>query len=168
MNSSTTLNKKYFSSKQEKAVADALGWKVVKGSGSRLTAVGDVRSDEWLCECKTHVTPDHTISFNAKVWTKLKEEASAKFKNCVLVVDDGSQNLSRTWCMFSGNMFDTTGCDLAVLHESKHMPNINFKHDALLRVAPSGNNMLYECRYESTHVYIAPFDTFKALISGDV
>lgn len=91
---------KYYSSKQEKMIADHLGWSVVTGSGSRSTHPGDVESDEWLGECKTHKGPGHKIKFDHSVWKKIVDEAASKYKFPVLFVDDGSQTMRNTWCMF--------------------------------------------------------------------
>lgn len=167
MSSLTTLNKKQFSNKQEKNVADALGWSVVSGSGARLTEVGDVRSDEWLCECKTHTTPNHAISFNLNVWAKLRNEAAAKFKYPVLIVDDGSQSLDRTWCMFRLNVFDLVKDDIAVVSlPMQRAININFKYDELLTQVGT-KRRIYTCLYDSVFVGIASFDTFRSLVTGE-
>ena len=95
------LTKKQASDKQEKAIAKYLGWKQVKGSGARPTFTGDVESSTWLGECKTHVTPNHKIHFEVKVWKKICEEATAKFRSPVYFSDDGSQKLEKTFVMFS-------------------------------------------------------------------
>lgn len=98
---SSHTNKKIFSSKQENLVASTLGWSVVPGSGARSLHPGDIQSDEWIGECKTHETPGHRIVFNYTVWKKISDEAASRFKFPVLFVDDGSQRLSDTWCMFN-------------------------------------------------------------------
>ena len=94
------MNKKEFSSKQEHAIADALGWKVVSGSGARIFHLGDVTSDLWLGECKTHTSSGNPITFNRGVWDKIRVEAMSVGKYPVLFVDDGSQKLDHTWCLF--------------------------------------------------------------------
>ena len=167
MSSLTTQNKKQFSSKQERTVADALGWSVVGGSGARLTEVGDVRSDEWLCECKTHTSPNHAIAFNLSVWAKLRNEAAAKFKYPVLIVDDGSQLLSRTWCMFRLNVFDLVKDTVAVVGlPINRTININFKYDEL-PVEVGTKRRIYTCLYDNVFVGITSFDTFKSLVTGE-
>lgn len=93
-------SKKYYSSKQETTIANLLDWKVVSGSGSRDLHPGDVESEEWLGECKTHETTGNNIVFYSSVWKKISDEASFKYKFPVLFVDDGSQRASDTWCMF--------------------------------------------------------------------
>ncbi len=91
---------KYYSTLQENRVAKYLNYGVVSGSGSRACNPGDLVGVHCLCECKTHKTPGHRILFNWQVWIKLKHEAEARFKFPVLIVDDGSQRLDKTWCLF--------------------------------------------------------------------
>ena len=83
----------------EKMIANYLGWKQVSGSGSRPMHPGDVISEEWLGECKTHITSGQKIIFYFDVWDKLAEEAVSQFKNPVLFVDDGSQTIDKTFAM---------------------------------------------------------------------
>ena len=60
-----SLNK-ICSAKQEKTVADFMGWKVVSGSGSQQFAPGDINSYRFLLECKTHTDVQDTIVFYKK------------------------------------------------------------------------------------------------------
>lgn len=91
---------KHYSSIQENKIAESLGWKVVTGSGSRDCHPGDVESDSWLGECKTHVKRTDKITFNLNVWKKIRDEGASKFKVPVLFVDNGTQLLEYTWCLF--------------------------------------------------------------------
>ena len=100
----TTTNMKKFSSIQEHRVADYLNWSVVSGSGARQFDKGDVVSDQFLGECKTHVEKYQKIIFYYSHWKKIVEEASSKFKSPVLIVDDGSQSPKNTWCMFNASI----------------------------------------------------------------
>ena len=110
----TQSSNKFYSSKQENRLASILGWKVVKGSGSRNFHPGDVISDEWIGECKTHKTPGQKISFYQSVWNKIVDEAAASHKFPVLFVDDGSQDPRNTWCLFTA-------------HPAKHFLFINYE-----------------------------------------
>lgn len=92
---------KYFSNKQENMIARLLNWTVVKGSGARSLHPGDIQSDVWLGECKTHETPGHKIIFNQRVWKKIVDEAVSKYRFPALFVDDGSQTIMHTWVMYS-------------------------------------------------------------------
>ena len=90
---------KLYSDRQEITVANYLGWEQVTGSGARPTFVGDIVSESWLGECKTHISPGHKIIFRFDVWDKLDKEASSRFKDPVLIVDDGSQKVENTYVM---------------------------------------------------------------------
>lgn len=91
---------KYYSRIQEDRVARYLNWGVVSGSGARPGQPGDLIGAHFLGECKTHTEPGHKIVFNQEVWKKLQNEAQAKFSFPVLIVDDGSQRVDKTWCLF--------------------------------------------------------------------
>lgn len=127
----STMNSKQFSSLQENRIADYLNWSVVKGSGARPTAPGDIISSEWLGECKTHEVSGKPIYFNLNVWTKICAEAQSKFRRPALFTDDGSQSLSTTWCMFN--------VDLGMPSNVKYMPiksnrsSISFEHTRQLQ-----------------------------------
>lgn len=122
---------KDYSSKQESTIARYLGWSVVSGSGSRDCHPGDIQSESWLGECKTHVNPNTKICFIEDVWRKISDEAASKFKYPVLFVDDGSQSVERTWCMYkvssvhSSELFERP-------FPFKYIKNISFYHSALL------------------------------------
>lgn len=94
-------NNKIYSDKQEKLVAKHTNGRQISGSGARPFAPGDVESDEWLFECKTHTTPGHKISFKEDVWKKIQEEAMMRHKYPAYVVDDGSQLASNQKVLFS-------------------------------------------------------------------
>ena len=94
------MTKKEASDAQEKMIAKLLGWRQVTGSGSRNNFPGDVSGDEWLGECKTHVTT-HKVVFKESVWDKIREEATARFKYPVYFSDNGWQRPQYTWVVFS-------------------------------------------------------------------
>jgi hypothetical protein len=93
------MSTKDFSSIQENKVADYLGFCVVSGSGARDCHPGDIIGKEWLGECKTHISKVSRISFKLDVWKKICDEAIAKHRYPVLIVDEGSQELANTWVM---------------------------------------------------------------------
>lgn len=94
-------NNKIYSDKQESLVAKVVNGRKVSGSGSRPFAPGDVESDEWLIECKTHISPGKKISFKLDVWEKIRNEAATRHKYPAYVVDDGSQLLINQRVLFS-------------------------------------------------------------------
>lgn len=109
------MSTKDYSIKQESSIASSLGWKVVSGSGSRSFHPGDVKSDKWLGECKTHIKPGHKIRFDIHEWGKIEDEAQSQRKNPVLFVDDGSQDLNKTWCFVSPSFLQDIELDECVV-----------------------------------------------------
>ena len=68
---------RYFSSKQETAVANAFGGKRQPNSGATMFAKGDVTTEDFLIECKTKTSPSESISIK-KEWIE-KNEKEALF-----------------------------------------------------------------------------------------
>lgn len=66
---------RYYSKRQEDAVAKAVGGQRVKNSGATAWAKGDVNSDQWLLECKTKMTDSKSISIQKEWITKNNAEA---------------------------------------------------------------------------------------------
>ena len=163
------MSTKDFSSVQEKNIADSLGWDVVSGSGSRHLSPGDVISDKWLGECKTHVTPGQMIAFLESVWEKLQEEADSRFKFPVLFVDDGSQDLEKTWCMMRfAPMSDYMELDPPSSVRSFDS-SVSFKHDIVYRIHKSNYSkynspILYRLEVSGKPVYITHFFDFRELL----
>lgn len=79
---------RFYSNKQEKAVAKAVQGKQVANSGARPFAKGDVRTDEWLIECKTKTAPCGAMTVKREWFDKNKEEAFAMGKLYSAVVID--------------------------------------------------------------------------------
>lgn len=163
---------KFYSEKQEKAVADALGWSAIGGSGAAPCAPGDVKSDEWLCECKTHAS-EHRIFFDKDVWVKIKEEAYSTRRKPVLIVDDGSQDLKHTWCLCNKNSINLTSL-LTIDLPYAVRKNISFddsKAKEFLKV--SGKPYIGECfidiifslNWADSEILVMPFSSFKELHS---
>ena len=149
-----TLTKKEASSKQEHNIADALGWKVTSGSGARAFYLGDVSSDAWLGECKTHLgaTP---VLFYWSVWDKIVDEAASQFKRPVLFVDNGTQDLNTTWCM-TNTILDYEG-DVYTIPEKcirERSVQINSTVD---------RHFVYQ--YPNKEIYFIPFNIFKEMIA---
>lgn len=64
---------RYKSRRQEQSVAKQVDGKTVIASGSLWFADSDVRSDDYLIECKT--TSRDSFSVTAKIWEKIEKEA---------------------------------------------------------------------------------------------
>lgn len=72
---------RFYSSRQEKAVAKKVGGKQVANSGATAFSKGDVRTDEWLIECKTATTEKSSFSIKRDWLSKNREEAFAMGKS---------------------------------------------------------------------------------------
>lgn len=84
---------RYFSSKQEKRVANRVGGKQVSNSGATSFNKGDVITDDWLIECKTCTTPKSSMSVKKEWLEKNKEEAFAMRRNySAVAIDFGSSD----------------------------------------------------------------------------
>lgn len=66
---------RYYSKKQEDAIAKKLGGARVKNSGATAWAKGDVNLDKWLLEAKTKMTPSASISIQKEWLEKLAHES---------------------------------------------------------------------------------------------
>ena len=168
MNDST----KEFSSKQEKLISNELGWETVVASGARPGAPGDIISEEWLGECKTHTAPGNKIFFDALVWDKIQQEAMMRHRKPVLFVDDGSQSLDNTWVLCNEASIlqvNTASVDFPFAVRK----NVSFdseKGKVKLKefFSKSGggivfDNMIYSLTWGTSQVVIMEFSTFKEL-----
>lgn len=79
---------RYFSNIQEKHVAKAVNGSVVANSGATKFSKGDVRSNEWLFECKTKTKESQSLTIHKDWFTKNAEEAFAMGKRYNAVVFD--------------------------------------------------------------------------------
>lgn len=66
---------RYYSKKQEDAIAKKLGGARVKNSGATAWAKGDVNLDKWLLEAKTKMTSSVSISIQKEWLEKNNKEA---------------------------------------------------------------------------------------------
>lgn len=156
---------KYFSDKQEKLVANTLGWKQVSGSGARPFHYGDVISDEWLAECKTHTEPNQPIFFSKEVWEKIQAEAVIHQRKPVLIVDNGSQTYENTWCLIHNHNVDWS---VYSLYDTKIIDtsNLTFKNEELQNLYSSLDyHYLYKFKWNNKLVVIVPFGRFKDMVT---
>lgn len=79
---------RFYSSRQEKAVAKAVGGKQVSNSGATNFNKGDVTTQDVLLECKTCTKPQSSFSVKKEWITKNREEAFAMGKSYSAVVID--------------------------------------------------------------------------------
>lgn len=71
---------RYYSDKQEKRVASAVNGQQTSNSGATHFSKGDVRTSNFLIECKTKVNDSNSITMKREWFEKLKEEAFAMGK----------------------------------------------------------------------------------------
>lgn len=86
---------RYFSNKQEKSVAKTVGGKQTSNSGATLFSKGDVRTNQFLIECKTCMKEKQSFTLQKEWFKKNEEEAFAMGKPYnALVFDfgDGEQH----------------------------------------------------------------------------
>lgn len=79
---------RFFSSRQEKKVAKAVGGKVVPNSGAIRFGAGDVQTKSILLECKTVTKPQKTFTVKREWIEKNQEEAFAMGKSYSAVAID--------------------------------------------------------------------------------
>lgn len=86
---------RWYSNRQEKAVAKAVNGKKVANSGATAFNKGDVQSDGWLFECKTITEERKSFTIKRDWLTKNKEEAFAMGKEHSALVFDFGDNGER-------------------------------------------------------------------------
>lgn len=162
---------KYYSNKQEKMVAKALGGYPVGGSGAMPAVPGDVKTYDWLVECKTHVDSGQKITFNFDVWTKIEKEAMAVHRKPVLIVDDGSQNERFTWCLCRSNNLNLSAF-VTVPFPVAIRKNIICQHEKMRDALKEGTKQyaglfyeggVFEVDWNGTNVIVLPLVVFKEI-----
>ena len=173
MEKKSYLNTKIFSSLQENRIASELGWETVSGSGARPFAPGDIISENWLGECKTHMNDAKSIYFNHDVWLKIRSEATYQHRKPIVFTDDGSQSLSNTWCVCLSSSIE--GNNLYIIPSTLYVKkNISFDHlkqmadfKGVKRCALDTfkhSIFVYSLTWIDDPVYLMPFDSFKQVI----
>lgn len=141
-------------------IADYLGWECVVASGARACHPGDITCDNWLGECKTHITSGNRIKFMYKEWCKICEEATSKFKFPVLFVDDGSQKEFNTWCMVDAKTapFETVPDKFRTVSRSSL-----FLTDSLKESCDATPTRILRFNFNGNDVYVLRLSTFREL-----
>lgn len=86
---------RYYSDRQEKKIAKAVGGKQTPNSGSTAYVKGDILNDQFLFEAKTHMEPMNKFTIKKEWIDKNREEAfQMGKKHSALVLDfgDGEQH----------------------------------------------------------------------------
>ena len=85
---------RFYSDKQEKKVARAIGGRQTPNSGSTPYIKGDVFTEQFLIECKTVTKPQKQFTIKKEWITKNREEAFAMNKDYnALVFDFGDSEM---------------------------------------------------------------------------
>ena len=94
---------RFYSNKQEKAVAKAVGGKQTANSGATAFQKGDVISDLFLIECKTRIGPSRSMTIQKDWIVKNQEEAFAMGKlYSAVAIDFGN---SENYYLIDENLF---------------------------------------------------------------
>lgn len=86
---------RFYSSRQEKAIAKSLGGKVNSNSGATDFIKGDIQVENILIEAKTCMEPKESFSIKKKWLTTLKEEMYAMNKDYRALCFDFGDNKDR-------------------------------------------------------------------------
>lgn len=79
---------RWYSNKQEKQVAKAIGGRQVSNSGATAFNKGDVTTDQFLIECKTVTKPVQSVSIKKEWLLKNEEERFAMNKEYAALAFD--------------------------------------------------------------------------------
>ena len=167
------MNNKESSSKQEKMVADYMGWKVVTGSGARPFAPGDVANSQCLVECKTHNTEQRNIVFRKTHWKKISKEARSVNKYPILITDNGAQKSTNTWVMLPRNVLTSKIVNglLVFLNTSTSGNTITFNQETAYSTFEAFyNNTIinfFEQSWEDEKVAIMPLEEFRKFYQSE-
>ena len=134
------MTNKEASSLQESRISNYLGWDKVVASGARNFYPGDIESEEWLGECKTHIKISKKILFHKDVWNKICLEAQSKMKYPVLFVDNGSQLLTDTYCLIRSSAFNSLDVSNDKLYFNGNTLSIDVCFDSIANVY-TGNKL---------------------------
>ena len=154
---------KFYSTKQEKAIADYLGWSAVPASGARMFDKGDVKSSDWLAECKTHTEPKDKIVIKKEVWIKLSYEAMSLMRSPILCIDNGTQRINNTWVVIPKRLYHGNGeyVNIDCIESDK---SFSFSHARALSVFTINN--IYELSIKNESLLLMKIEHFKNTFYG--
>ena len=158
---------KVYSTRQENMIASYLGWETVPASGARDFNPGDIISDRFLGECKTHVSHTNNIAIYFDVWAKLDSEAMSQMRVPVLFVDNGTQQAEHTWAILPAT-FAVTEKDIAVGGVDLRLSRTkaSFHHFEMKQVLCGMSIGKFKCH--RTELALMSLATFKYLIEAGV
>lgn len=128
---------RYYSNIQEKNISNFLSGTVVAGSGSDKFAPGDVKTDKYLIECKTHIKEVAVVEFVSSHWDQIVAEAARCGRFPVLCVDNGTQKIENTFILTNQHSINIGSVDLYKLPVSPNGKNISFACEGILKLFSS-------------------------------
>jgi hypothetical protein len=157
---------KHYSSLQEKTIADYLGWSAVSASGARPFTKGDIKSCDWLAECKTHTSETDIITITKSVWKKISIEAKGAMRKPVLFIDNGTQDIQFTYAVVPKRV-----CYGYPLHKvdadiKESQLKFTFSHTAVNKLLSVQFTYL-PISLQNESLYIMKLDSFKHIIVGE-
>ena len=163
---------RYYSDKQETMVANYLGFSVVRGSGSDKFAPGDVKSANYLIECKTHMEPTDKIQIIGSHWAQIKNEASVSARHPVLVIDDGTQKPENTWVICRPSGVNCAGLKSYIMPgDAGNSTNLSFSAKYITPILHAtqsleGNNIhcAFVINWRDEDLLLMPLATFKEVM----
>lgn len=159
---------KYYSTIQEKQISKYLGWKPTPASGARPFNPGDIISEDYMGECKTHTKQVRRVEFVKAVWEKIESEAMSSFKTPVLLVDNGTQDIKQTWCMVpirvvAKDLSYVDNTEMKLLRESGK--KFSFKPSDWIEKMQ--NSEYLRLRWGKHDVAVLTLTTFHQVLGGD-
>lgn len=173
-------NTKIKSKKQESKVAKEMNAKVVVASGALWHSKADVKTDDFLIECKTTANPYYILT--VKTWKKIQEEAlrdSMRTPLMQIQLEDGETEVAVL------NIHDFLGLELDVdttftggkepllLDAMSYRVNGDFINDALITNTSNIDSSTKICYYRqdikfvdhNLHLVILEWNDFIKLIN---
>ena len=96
---------RYYSSKQEKKIAKAVGGRKTSNSGATKFDKGDISNSQFLIEAKTTTTDKHSFTIKEEWLIKNEEEAFAMGKNNSALCFDFGPNSKQRYYIISEQLF---------------------------------------------------------------
>lgn len=97
---------RYYSGRQEKKVAKAVGGRQVANSGAPTFVAGDVVTQDFLIECKTKTTDCKSFTVKEDWLLKNEEEAFAMGKQASALCFDFGPSANKRYYIISERMFE--------------------------------------------------------------
>ena len=104
---------RYYSGRQEKRVANAVGGRKTSNSGATPFQKGDVISENFLIECKTATTDKKQFTIKEDWLSKLEEESFAMGKGNSALCFDFGPNANKRYYIISERLFQILDCYLS-------------------------------------------------------